>query len=101
MFSREIWQEIEGIFWREGVPCLPDRATDGIGPEFIETTKRGVEISGVMWFLPTGRYQFSLCLSRPWFSSMESVTISKLRRTTILDCCFEGQTLSFTVGGNK
>ena len=98
MFAKEIWQEIEFIFWREQVPCLPSGTTgDGIEPVNIETTKRGVEISGTIWFLPDGSYDLSLCLLRPGFSSIESVSVSKLRRAAIVDSSLEGHTLTITV----
>jgi len=98
VFAKEIWQEIEFIFWRERVPCLPSGSTgDGIDPVNIETTKRGVEISGTIWFLPAGNYDLSLCLSRPGFSTIESVSVSKLRRAAITDSSLEGHTLMITV----
>jgi hypothetical protein len=98
VFAEDIWQEIEFIFWRERIPCLPSGTTpDGVEPVFIETTKRGVEISGTMSFLPTGSYDLNLCLSRPGFSTIESVGISKLRRATIIDSCLENRALKITV----
>ena len=70
---------------------------DGIDADSIETTKRGVEISGTIWFLSTGKYALHLCLSRPGFSSIESVSVSKVRRTTITDSSLERCTLKITV----
>jgi hypothetical protein len=98
VFASEIWQEIEFIFWREHVPCLPfGTSGDGIEPVNIETTKRGVEISGTIWFLPAGNYDLSLCLLRPGFSSIESVSVLKLRNAVIADSTLEGRTLTITV----
>jgi hypothetical protein len=98
VFAKDIWQEIEFIFWRERVPCLPSGTTgDGVEPLNIETTKRGVEISGTIWFLPAGSYDLYLCLSRPSFSSIESVSVSKLRKAAITDSSLEGHTLKITV----
>jgi hypothetical protein len=97
-FTEDIWQEIDFIFWRELVPCLPFGVTpDGIEPVTIETTKRGIEISGTMSFLPAGSYDLALCLSRPSFSSIESVSVLKLRRAAITNSSLEGHTLMITV----
>ena len=98
VFAEDIWKEIDFIFWRERVPCLPSgMAGDGIDADSIETTKRSVEISGTIWFLPTGKYELHLCLSRPSFSSIESVSVSKVRRTTVTDSSLEGRNLKITV----
>jgi hypothetical protein len=100
-FTKEIWQEIEFIFWRERVSCLrPGMTGDGVDPVSIETTKRGVEISGAIWFLPEGSYALHLCLSRPGFSSIESVSVGKLRRAVITGASLEGRTLKITVMDN-
>jgi hypothetical protein len=97
-FTEDIWREIDFIFWRELVPCLPSGVTpDGIDPVTIETTKRGVEITGTMSLLPAGSYDLALCLSRPGFSSIESVSVSKLRRAAITDSSLKGHTLMITV----
>jgi hypothetical protein len=98
VFTKEIWQEIEFIFWREAVSCWPAGTTeDGIVPVHVETTKRGVEISGKIWVLPVGSYDLELCLSRPGFSSIESVSVAKLRSAAIVDCRLEGRTLLIAV----
>jgi hypothetical protein len=99
-FSEEIWQEIDFIFWRESVSCLPaGRTGDGVEPVNVETTKRGIEISGRISFLPEGSYDLELCLSRPDFSSIESVSVARLRQAVIVECGLEGRTLRVVVGG--
>ena len=92
------------IFWRNEVDCMPQgSASDGIDPVGIESTKRGVEIHGGIWFLlggrgsPNPRYELNLCLSRPRFSSIESVTADKLRSATISKSAMEDGFLSVTV----
>ena len=78
-------------------------ATDGLDPEQIESTKHGVEIHGGIWFLlggkdsPCPRYEMSICLSRPRFSSIESVTVEKLQTATISHSEFEDGFLAITV----
>jgi len=97
-FASEVWRELDFIFWREHVPCLPAGLTpDGIEPVAIETTKRGVEITGTMSFLPTGSYALGLCLSRPSFPSVESVSAAKLRTSTITDASLDGERLRISV----
>ena len=97
-FASEVWRELDFVFWRERVPCLPAGLTpDGIEPVTIETTKRGIEIAGKMSFLPTGSYALDLCLSRPSFSSVESVSVAKLRTSTITDARLDGQRLTISV----
>ncbi len=104
VFDAEIWKEIEGIFWRHSVPCMPrGAACDGLEPNQIETTKEGVGIHGGMWFLlggrgsPNPRFELALCLSRPRFSSIQSVTVDKLRTAGISDSCLENDLLRITV----
>ncbi len=78
-------------------------ATDGLDPEEIETTKHGVEIHGGIWFLlggrgsPNPRYEMTMCLSRPRFSSIESVTTNKLESATISGSEFEDGYLMINV----
>jgi hypothetical protein len=97
-FSKSIWQEIDFDFMREPVPCLPlGTSGDGLIPIGIEATKRGVEISGTIWFLPSASYDLSLCLARPSFSSIESVSVSKLRRAVITDSHLENHSLKITL----
>lgn len=103
-FPAEIWEEIESIFWRHEVPCLPrGAACDGLDPLEIETTKRGVEIHGGIWFLtggrgsPSPRFEVNLCLSRPRFSSIESVTVERLRTAVLFDSALEDGLLWVTV----
>ena len=104
VFSKDIWRAIEMILWRQDIPCMPKgSATDGLDPEEIESTKRGVEIHGGIWFLPEGRgspnprYEMTMCLSRPRFSSIESVTVDKLQTATISASEFEDGFLTLTV----
>jgi hypothetical protein len=98
--STELWREINFIFWRERVPCLPAGLTpDGIEAVTIETTKRGVEITGTMSFLPSGSFALHLCLLRPSFSSVESVSVAKLSTSTITDASLDGQRLTISVAG--
>ena len=95
-------KEIDFIFWRNEVPCLPKGSTgDGFLPENIETTKRGVEIYGRMTFLD-GRsgcfeHPMLLCLSRPRFSSIQSLIPDAIRKATISNAEFDGDTLNVTV----
>jgi hypothetical protein len=97
-FASEVWRELDFIFWRERVPCLPAGFTpDGIEPVTIETAKRGIEISGTMSLLPSGSCELDLCLLRPSFSSVESVSVAKLRTSTIIDASLDGQRLMISV----
>lgn len=109
VFGEEVQREIYFIFWRE-ISCLPPGAVvDGVNPEFVETTKRGVEITGSIWFLPEGcpaflregKWAFHLCLSKPGFPAIESVSVEKVRRADITDSCFDGRTLRVIVNDTK
>ncbi len=79
-------------------------AFDGLDPVEVQSTKRGVEIHGEIWFLPGGRgspnprYELNLCLARPWFSSIESVTVEKLKSSTISESALEEGLLSIAIG---
>ena len=100
--SKDAWKEINFIFWRNEVSCLPKgSAGDGFLAETIETTKRGVEIYGIMTFLGGSRGCFEhpmvLCLSRPRFSSVESVVPDKIRESEISSAEIDGKTLYVTV----
>ena len=93
VFSSEIWQEIELVFRRHDLECLPIGASsDGLDPLEVEATKHGVEIRGCIWFLISGqentnpRFEMNLCLSRPRFSSIQSVTAAKLEEAVIEEC---------------
>ena len=103
-FTDEIWKEIEGIFRRHSVPCMPrGAACDGLDPIEIETTKMGVEVHGGIWFLtggsgsPSPRFELNLCLSRPRYSSIESVTVAKLQTAVVSDSSLEDEVLCITV----
>ena len=78
-------------------------ASDGLDPIEIQSTKRGVEIHGGIWFLPGGqgspnpRYELNLCLARPRFSSIESVTVEKLKSANISEAALEEGLLSITI----
>jgi hypothetical protein len=98
-FSDDLWEEIYSTFRRQHVPCLPrESAADSLDRHEIQTTKRGIEISGKISFLPKCQwYPLKLCLASPNFSSLEGVTIAKLRRAAIVDSHLEGGTLSVTV----
>ena len=92
------------ILCRQEIPCMPKgSATDGLDPMEIESTKHGVEIRGYIWFLPGGlgspnpRYEMTMCLSRPRFSSIESVTVKKLQTATISKSEFDEGFLTLTV----
>ena len=70
IFSKDIWREVEMVFWRQELSCMPkEAATDGL----------------------------DLCLARPRFSSIESVTVEKLRVSTITESDFEDGFLSITI----
>jgi hypothetical protein len=103
-FSKDIWIAIEMILRREEIECMPKgSATDGLDPEEIESTKHGVEIRGGIWFLlggrsdPNPRYEMTMCLSRPRFPSIESVTVDKLQSATVSDSEFKDGLLTLTV----
>jgi len=77
-------------------------ATDGLDPEEIESTRNGVEIRGGIWILlgsgsSNPRFEMNLLLSRPRFSSIDSVTVNKLRSATISKSEFEDGFLSITI----
>lgn len=100
--SEDSWKEIDFIFWRNEVSCLPKGSTgDGFLAENIETTKRGVEIQGRMTFLGGSSGYFEhpmlLCLSRPRFSSIESVIPDKIRVAEISEAELDRKTLYVTV----
>ncbi len=102
--SKDIWQEIEMIFWRQKLTCLPTgSAIDGLIPHEIESTKRGIEIHGEIWFLtggkgaPNSRYNLNLYLCRPRFSSIESLTTKKLNSSTITESYIENGLLNITI----
>jgi hypothetical protein len=93
----EVWQQIEFIFRRHELSCLPPGSSeDGIEPHSVESTKRGVEILGRIWFLPAGCYDLHLCLSRPAFSSLASVTPEAIRNASISEACLVGRALRVT-----
>jgi len=98
VLSKDIWEEIDFIFWRSEVSCLPKGSSgDGFLAENIKTTKHGVQIDGIMTFLGGSRRCFELpmvlCLSRPRFSSIESVTQKKVRTAEIIEAEIEEKTL--------
>lgn len=100
VLSAEIWKEIEAIFWRHDLSCMPrGAACDGLEPIHIETTKEGVVIHGRMWFLMGGkdstnpRFELILLLARPRFSSIQSVTARKLRSASIFHSSLENDLL--------
>ena len=101
-FDSEIWTELEFLFRREELSCLPRWSSpDGIIPHEVETTKHGVEIHGTIWFLTGGssnpEFALTLLLSRPRFSSLDSVTSEKLRTVTISDSSLEDRHLHVAV----
>ncbi len=79
-------------------------ATDGLEPHEVEATRHGVEVRGGIWFLLGGRgsanpkYDLNLCLSRPKFPSIGSVTMDKLRSAVITEAIFEDGLLTITIG---
>ena len=97
--SSEVWQQIEFIFWRYELSCLPSGFTgDGIEPISIETTKRGIEIEGRIWCLPEGCYDLHLCLARPHFTNIPSVTPERVADVDVTEASLERKTLRVTAG---
>ncbi len=104
VFGKEIWTQIEFIFRQHELDCLPSRAAcDGLDPIEVESTKRGIEIRGGIWFLPGGRgspnprFHLNLTLAHPRFSSFESVTVEKLENTTISRSSLDDGLLSVVI----
>jgi len=86
------------------LPCLGrDWIMDGEIPLGIETTKRGVEIQMEVWFLTGANPQLNpqlkmdLCLARPRFSALQSVTVEKVRTATLSESFLDGKTLHVTL----
>jgi hypothetical protein len=78
---------------------LPRGSTgDGVEPHSVECTKRGVEILGRIWFLPKGCYDLHLCLGRPHFSNLSSVTADAVRNLAVTEAWLDQQTLRVTAG---
>jgi hypothetical protein len=97
--SSEVWQQIEFIFWRNELSCLPSDFTgDGIEPISIKTTKRGIEIEGRIWFLPEGCYDLHLCLARPHFTNISSVTPERVTDVVVTEASLDRKTLRVTAG---
>lgn len=97
--SSEVWQQIEFIFWRNELSCLPSGFTgDGIEPISIETTKRGIKIEGRIWFLPEGCYDLHLCLARPHFTNISSVTPERVTDVVVTEASLDRKTLRVTAG---
>lgn len=103
-FSAEVWKEIMFAFWRHDLESLPQGSScDGLDPLEIESTRRGVEIRARVWFLTGGNsstnpcYELSLCLARPRFSSIESVTAEKLESAAISESVLEDGGLYVTM----
>lgn len=95
----DVWQQIELIFRRHQLSCLPRGCVvDGVVSTFIETTKRGVEIVGTVWFLPDGCYDLHLCLVRPHFMGLASITKELIREVAILEAFLDQNTLKVTAG---
>lgn len=101
--SPEAWSEIETFFRFTEIPCLPQgHSGDGFLPATIETTKFGVEITGRMTFLG-GRsgyfeHQGILYLSRPRFSSIDSITVKKLENSKLEEAVLEDDFLHIQIG---
>ena len=102
VFSAEIWKELELLFRREELSCLPRYSSpDGLIPHEVETNKHGVEIHGTIWFLTGGssnpEFTLTLLLSRPRFSSIGSVTAEELRDAIISNASLGNGHLHVTV----
>ena len=102
--GREIWKEISLLLAGSHLQCLPqDWALDGEIPLGIETTKRGVVIRMDVWFLTGGNPQLNpqlemeLCLARPRFSTLQSVTVEKVRASNVEHSCLDGKALHVTL----
>ncbi len=97
-FTNEIWRGIDFLFYGTQISnLLSGVVPDGIQPAMIETTKRGVEITGKIHLLPSSSYSLHLCLCRPGFPTVESVTVNKLRASEITDAGLEGKNLTIRV----
>jgi hypothetical protein len=96
----EAWKALDAVIWRTGAVFLPNNsAFDGLIPEAVETTKYGVRISGILWLLPTAKFQTTLLLARPRFSSILDFTPKKLGSATIqLSCLEDDGSLSIEIG---
>ncbi len=97
----EAWQALDGLFWRESSGRLPKGSSfDGIIPESVETTKHGIQVSGIVWTVPEGKsYQTTLLLGRPRFSSILDFVSKKLGAATILNCYLEADgSLTIEIG---
>lgn len=104
VLSNEVWTELETLFWNQQVPLPSGTASwDGFDIDEVESTKRGVEIRGGIWVLPGGpgspnpRYDLHLCLARPRFSSIASVSVDKLKGAVISGSKLEGSRLYLTI----
>ncbi|MDB6135698.1 MAG: hypothetical protein JWM59_3941 [Verrucomicrobiales bacterium] len=98
LLSRDIWLEIQALFWRDEVPWMPENVLDFFEPVEIECTKRGVELRGGLSFLPGARcspdprYGFSLCLARPRFT-----TLDRVKSLTVWESSFEDGFIAATL----
>ena len=101
--SLEIRAQIDFIFWRNEVPSLKaGHSGDGFAVHSVTTTKRGIEFEGIMDFLTDSGHGYEthpmiLLLSRPTFSSIESITEGKVQAASIRDSWFDGETLIVVV----
>lgn len=82
---------------------MPEGEPDGLEPVEIECTKRGVELRGGLGFFPDGprstnpTYGFNLCLARPRFTTLESVTLDRVRSLTVRESSFEDGFITATL----
>ena len=102
ILSKECWREIDFFFRLCEIPCIDKGSSgDGFIAENIETNKRGVEITGVMTFLggKTGYFEnrMVLCLSKPQFSSVQSITPEKIANAILAEAYIEGKLLYITI----
>ena len=83
--SQDAWRALGAVFWKERLSCLPDSyAFDGIEPIAVETTKFGIHVTCMAWFLPRGdEYKSEIILSRPRFSSINDFTPKKLEPSEV------------------
>ncbi|MEM7147982.1 MAG: hypothetical protein AAF591_22955 [Verrucomicrobiota bacterium] len=80
--------------------ALPKGYTfEGFILDHLETTKRGIELHGEIWFMngvPSYRAHIYLC--RPTFASVASATEAKLLKAEVLESVLVDSTLEIRIG---
>ena len=91
-FGSAIWSEIEAVFSVRRIAAFPlGWSCDGLIPSEVEATKRGIEVRGEIWFLvggrgsPSRRWELQVCLRRPRFASMATVSVENIKAAEVVD----------------